>query len=355
MHDAVAALLDRRSTIDTPTWRSFWDQLSDGGLGRGDTVALLASLATQLPDHDTLRSLLASLDERRPAVTERFAGAVNIVGTGGGPPTFNVSTAAAIVAAAVGVPVVKTGSRAHASSCGSIDLLERLGVGLTKSYDQTGESLDRFGVAFAGYFVYPTELTLLAKSIVPASMKPFGRFLNALGPFLAAVPVSAQVTGVSDRGLLPALRRLADTVGDRTIWLCANDQGADELLGFAENVVHANDRVGAREHVLAPGQLTTAGGGIEDLRPAPGGSVVEHFCQVLAGEAGRVATETVCLNAAALAITGRHIATWTTAMAAALDAVRTGAALDLLERLRSQPRPRRGIVVSGLTKATVDG
>jgi anthranilate phosphoribosyltransferase len=354
MHDAVVALLDRSRSVDTPTWRSFWDQLHDGGLG-GDTVALLASLATQLPDHDTLRSLLASLDERRPAVTERFAGAVNIVGTGGGPATFNVSTAAALVAAAAGVRVVKTGSRAHASSCGSIDLLERLGVPLTKSHDETGESLDRFGVAFAGYFVYPTELTLLAKSIVPASMKPFGRFLNALGPFLAAVPVSAQVTGVSDHGLLPALRRLADTVVDRTIWLCANDQGADELLGFVENVVHTNERVGSREHVLAAGQLTTAGGSVEDLRPAPSGSIVEHFRQVLAGEAGDVATEAVCLNAAALAIAGRHSPAWSAAMAAAVDAVRSGDAFDLLERLRSQPRPRRGVVSPGLTKAGAGG
>lgn len=355
MHDAVVALLDRSRSVDTPTWRSFWDHLHDGGLGRGDTVALLASLATQLPDHDTLRSLLAALDERRPAVTERYAGAVNIVGTGGGPATFNVSTAAAFVAAAVGVRVVKTGSRAHASSCGSIDLLERLGVPLTKSYDETGESLERFGVAFAGYFVYPTELTLLAKSIVPASMKPFGRFLNALGPFMAAVPVSAQVTGVSNHALLPVLRRLADTVGDRTVWLCANDAGADELLGFTENVVHTNERVGAREHVLAAGQLTTAGGGIDDLRPAPAGSIVEHFRRVLAGEAGEVATEAVCLNAAALAIAGRHSATWSTAMAGALDAVRSGAALDLVERLRSQPRPRRGLVPSRLTGAGTGG
>jgi anthranilate phosphoribosyltransferase len=352
VHDAVVALLDRSRSVDTPTWRSFWDQLRDGGLGRGDTVALLASLATQLPDHDTLRGLLASLDERRPAVTERYAGAVNIVGTGGGPATFNVSTAAAFVAAAAGVQAVKTGSRAHASSCGSIDLLERLGVPLTKSYGETGESLDRFGVAFAGYFVYPTELTLLAKSIVPASMKPFGRFLNALGPFMAAVPVSAQVTGVSNHELLPALRRLADTVGDRTIWLCANDAGADELLGFTENVVHSNERVGAREHVLAPGQLTAPGGGIEDLRPAPAGSAVEHFLRVLAGTAGDVATEAVCLNAAALAIAGRHSETWSTAMAAALDAVRSGAALDLVERLRSQPRPRRSVV---LTRAGTGG
>src|SRR5919108_1917381 len=104
MHDAVVALLDRSRSVDTPAWRSFWDQLHDGGLGRGDTVALLASLATQLPDHETLRSLLASLDERRPAVstTERFAGAVNIVGTGGGPPPFHVSTPAAFVPPAGG-------------------------------------------------------------------------------------------------------------------------------------------------------------------------------------------------------------------------------------------------------------
>jgi anthranilate phosphoribosyltransferase len=342
MHDAVAALLARQP-VDAPTWGSFWDGLAERGLERGETVALLASLATTLPDQDSLAALLRSLDERRPAVPGRLGGAaggaaggaVNVVGTGGGPPTFNVSTAAAFVAAAAGVPVVKTGSRAYTGAFGSIDLLEALGVPLTGSYDQTADALDRFGVAFAGPFVYPRELALLARSIVPLGMRAFGRFLNALGPLLAAVPVSAQVTGVSNRSLLPTLRALAASVDDRTIWLCTNEHGADELLGFVENAVAVND---GTEHVLTPGRVAADTGDLDDLRPVPADRLVDHFLEVVSGNGG-VATETVCLNAAALAVAGQHATDWATAMAAAREAVRSGTARRLVDRLRAEPPP----------------
>ena len=344
MHDVLTKLLDQRSSIERETWRSFWDQLGDDGLDRAQAVALLASLATRLPDHETLRNMVASLDERRPDVTERWPGSVNIVGTGGGPKTFNISTASAFVAAAMGVRVVKTGSRAYASSCGSIDLLERLGVGLTSSYQHTSDTLDRFGIAFAGPFVYPTALAQLARTILPMSLRPFGRFLNALGPFLAELPVAAQVTGVSGHAPLPELRRLAAAIGDRTIWLCTNDLGADELLGFADNVIYAND--GADELRLRPGRLTSGAGTLEDLRPVEEpGSVVEHFLAVVSGAANDVATQTVCLNAAALAVASGHHDEWASAITAADQAVRSGAARDLLEGMRS--RRQRPVSLSG--------
>lgn len=335
MHDALTALLHQRSSVERETWRSLWDQLDDGGLDQGQAVALLASLATRLPDPETLRNLVASLHERRPTVTGRWPGSVNIVGTGGGPRTFNISTASAFVAAALGVRVVKTGSRAHASRYGSIDLLERLGVGLTSSYEHTGETLDRFGIAFAGRFVYPTALTQLARLLVPMSLRPFGRFLNAVGPFLAALPVTVQVTGVSAHAPLTELRQLAATISDRTIWLFTNDVGADELLGFADNVIYTGD--GADGVRLWPGRFTSSAGRLDDLRPveAPG-AVVEHFLEVVAGVANDAATQTVCLNAASLAVASGHIDDWPSAVTAAEDAVRSGAARRLLDRMRAQ-------------------
>jgi anthranilate phosphoribosyltransferase len=334
VHEAVGALLAGRG-VDRATWRSLWDELGNDGLGPGEATALLASLSTCLPGPETLAALVASLDERRPEPPYRFARAVNIVGTGGGPPTFNVSTAAAFTAAAIGVPVVKTGSRAYMSSVGSIDLLERLGVPLTKSHGQTAETLERVGVAFAGYFVYPRELPLLARRVMPLGLRPFGRFLNAVGPFLAALPVSAQVTGVSDRSLLPALRALATATTDRTVWLCTNGLGADELLGFADNVIEPNDGTG--EITLATAPLGLGAGSLDDVRPAPADGVVDHFLAVVSGEGGEAATHAVCLNAAAMAVAGGHADDWADAVAAARDALRGGAARELVERVRFRP------------------
>ncbi|MFD9725777.1 hypothetical protein [Streptomyces sp. NPDC059072] len=333
MHDALTGLLEQKAPVDRETWRSWWDQLGAGGLDKAEVLALLASLTSRLPDHQTLRHLLDSLAERRPAatVTTPWEGTVNVVGTGGGPKTFNISTASAFVAAAAGVKVVKTGSRAYTSSLGSVDLLERLGVRLTSSYAQTEDTLAAFGIAFAGPFVYPAQLTRLARTVAPTSMKPFGRFLNALGPFLADLPVTAQVTGVSAAAPIDTLRELAATTTTRRIWLTTNDTGADELLPFATNTIHG-DRSPTR--IIRPGELTPGDGSFGDLRPAadPAGAV-EHFLSVLSGAAGRVATRTVCLGAAALVVAAGARRDWPSAVSLAEEAIRSGAAHDLAQRL----------------------
>lgn len=353
MHAAVAALLDQRSGIEQETWRSFWDQLGTGDLDRGESVALLTSLATRLPDHDSLRTLLASLNERREPVTDSWPGSVNIVGTGGGPKTFNISTASAFVAAAMGVRVVKTGSRAYTSSVGSVDMLDRLGVTLTRSYRHTEDTLERYGIAFAGPFVYPSELTKLARSVMPMSLKPFGRFLNAFGPFLAALPVTAQVTGVSVHAPQAELRRLVSTLKDRKIWLVTNDSGADELLGFADNVVYTNDETTMIR--IWAGRFTSDDGTFEDLAPAKDlDGVVDHFLSVVSGQAGPVATETVCLNAAALAVVTGHIEDWETAVAAAHEAVRDGEARALVDKMRA-PAQRKLTLVTDPSKKVANG
>ncbi|MEU6479757.1 hypothetical protein ABZ858_23245 [Streptomyces sp. NPDC047017] len=339
MHEAVVSLIGR-APVELPVWRSFWDRLHCGGLLRGEAAALLASLSTEMPGRATLHALLESLDERRPPVPAgAFDGAVNIVGTGGGPATFNISTAAALVAAAMGVPVVKTGSRAYTSRVGSLDLLTRLGITPTTSFAQTRTVLEHCGIAFAGLFVYPREIALLARAAAPLDLRVLAPFVNALGPFLAGVPTGAQVTGVSRPRHLEGLGHAAAYASrtGRTVWLAVNDAGADELLGFCANTVHVHGRGGAGEFTLAPGPLGLGAGRLADLAVPAGG--VEHsaalFLDVLAGRGNAAAHQTVCLNAAALAVAGRLTGDWHRALAAADAALRDGAVLARLERLRS--------------------
>lgn len=354
MHEVPLALLTRDRPVEQQMWRSFWDQLHEGGLQRGETVALLASLSTRMPDQDALSGFLRSLDERRPPLAGLPDGTVNIVGTGGGPSTFNISTAAAFVAAAMGVRVAKTGSRAYTSSCGSYDLLELLGIPLTTSYEQTDAALDQHGIVFPGPFVYPGELMLLARSILPLDLRTLGRFINSAGPFLAALPVSCRIVGVSDRALLPSLRYVADSTADQRTWLCSNDLGVDELVSSVDNVIHTNDGTGEKTlRTDDPGSHP-----ITDLRPAGRKEeVVAQFLAVLSGEGGELATRTVCLNAAALAVAGGLIDDWADARAAAEDALRSGRALDLVNRLRTRPvRPGlRGGLRPGPARTAEEG
>ncbi|WP_342238494.1 hypothetical protein [Inquilinus sp. OTU3971] len=339
MSGLVRALIARDRPVPPAAWHDLWDRLQAGSVAPVEAASILSSLSTGLPDHATIVALLGSLAERRPGPKPVLpAGTVNIVGTGGGPATFNISTAAAFVAAAIGVRVVKTGSRAYSSRCGSIDLLERLQIPLAGSPAQLEDLLDRFGVAFAGGFVYPAELTLLARAVVPLEMKVVGRFFNVVGPFLADMPVAAQITGVSNPAVLPALKHLASRE-TRRIWLCRNDLGIDELVSFDINVITPNDASQMSVGPLRQGIAVT--GSPDDLAPAGDGTaVVDHFLGILSGEGPAAAIQTVSLNAAALALIAGNAVDWAEAIEMARLAIRDGHARALADTIRAFGRKR---------------
>jgi anthranilate phosphoribosyltransferase len=333
-HSLVAALVSRDRPISRREWDAFWDRLSSSPARRREAVAVLSSLSTRRPDADSVCALVDSLTARHDLLAARDA--VNIVGTGGGPRTVNVSTAAALVAAATGARVVKTGSRAFTSPLGSLDLLEKLRIPLATCEEDLDEQLERHGIAFAGGFVYPPELVTLAQLAAPLPMRTIGRCFNAIGPLLARIPLTAQVTGVADATLLPALRRVAVSRAFTTIWLCHNQLGVDELISFAPNVVWRSDS--ESELQLLPSRLGLAAGDLGALRPAadPAGAV-DQFTALLAGEGPPEARQTVCLNAAAIAISAGVADDWEDAVEAARAAIADGAPMALLERLRRRP------------------
>jgi anthranilate phosphoribosyltransferase len=332
--DALIALVQQNYPISQEMWQSFWDRLRNRTLRQGEAVALVASLSTRTPDATSVGALLASVRETDQQPPLGLPTTVNVVGTGGGPATFNLSTAAAFVAATIGARVIKTGSRAYTSRCGSIDLLERLGVPLTTSYAQTEAMVESFGIAFAGSFVYPKELRLLAKSILPFDMRALGRFFNLFGPFLAHVPVSAQLTGILDPALLPTFRNLAAR-SDRRFFICSNSIGVDELVSFDENAIHDS----ANDHDLRviPATLGLGAGSLDDLRPAAeGASIVNHFLGLLSGDGPPAAIESILLNAAALAIVCEVADEWPQALRSARQSMERGLPRYLIEQICEQ-------------------
>lgn len=345
MHHVVHALIAGDAPVTVPMWHALWDALADAAsaaAGR-DAVALLEAMRDRQPDHDTAVALVRSLAERRPHPPPQEA--VNIVGSGGGPATFNISTLAALVAAACGVRVVKSGSRGYTSRYGSIDALALLGVPLAGCDAEVADALERFGIAFAGPFVHPPELARLARQIFPRDWRTLATFVNALGPFLAAVPATAQVTGVADRRLLALYERLAADRRGLRLWMCCNDAGVDELVSFEQNVVRRDD--GSRLR-LDPSRLGAAGGSVADLRPAAGADgLVHQLTALLAGAGPAAAIDSICLNAAWMVVAGEATATWEQAVAAARGAIRGGAALTLLERLRRDGAARAPAVRAG--------
>ena len=304
---------------------------------------MLASLTTRMPDGTSVSTLLSSLKERNPRPDPPPRRTVNIVGTGGGPSTFNLSTASAFVAAAMGARVIKTGSRAYASRTGSVDLLDRLGIRQTSSYEQTEEMLDTFGMACAGPFVYPKELRMLARQILPFDMKTVGRFFNLIGPFLAAVPVSLQITGVSDHSVLPTFRGLVSEDPSKDYWVVWNDVGVDELMSVVD--CHVYDSARGEEFVIRPSELGLSDRPFDDLLPvADLEQTVDHFLGLIGGDGPPGAIESIKLNAAALAINCEVAPDWAHGPGAGRrhDERRRSRAADRADA-RARPGSRQGM------------
>ena len=332
--ELLADLVSQKYPIAEEAWGDFWDRLREKELEDGEALAVTCSLTTRTPDGASVATLLESLRARNPRPDPPTRPTVNIVGTGGGPSTFNLSTASAFVGAAVGARVIKTGSRAYASKTGSVDLLDRLGIRQTTSYEQTEEMLETYGMACAGPFVYPKELRLLARNLLPFGMKQMGRFFNLIGPFLGAIPVTTQITGVSDHSVLPTFRDLAAEDPTRRYWITWNDIGADELLSISDSSVYDSEK--REEFTLSPTEIGLAGGSFDELLPVENvDDTVDHFMALIGGEGPRAAIESIKLNAAALAINGGAASDWADGLAKAGDAMKAGEPASLIERLRS--------------------
>jgi anthranilate phosphoribosyltransferase len=330
----LEALVTQRYPIPVAVWDDFWDRLESKTLQPGEALAVVTSLTSRLPDGESVSELLSSLRARNPQPAPPARPTVNIVGTGGGPSTFNLSTASAFVAAAMGARVIKTGSRAYASRTGSVDLLDRLGIRLTSSYEQSEEMLERFGIACAGPFVYPKELALLARSILPFGMKTVGRFFNVIGPFLAAIPVTTQITGVSDHSVLPTFRQLVAGDPSKRYWLTSNALGVDELLSIVPSDVY--DSGDDKEFTLDPGELGLSAASFDDLLPvADLDDTVGNFLELIGGDGPVGAIESIRLNAAALAINGGVADEWPAALQLAADVMSSGEPARRIEQLRA--------------------
>jgi anthranilate phosphoribosyltransferase len=335
----VTELLERRCAVPPVEWGRFFDLLAARRLPRSEVAATLSAFCAHPPDPTLVAGLTMALRERQGPQTERISEVVNIVGTGGGPATFNISTAAAITAAAAGIKVVKSGSRAFTSRHGSQDLLDRLGVETSPIGPATRATLERIGVVFARADVYPAEFVQLARAMLPGGIRAYGRFFNLVGPFVADVPATRQLTGVSDRDALGAAIEIARSSG-RLTWLVTNDVGADELIPFAQNTIHvvSGNQPGSicRSVSVGPEDFPTdaSTGSLGALAPVDDiGDAAADFCDVLEGISDPSRTAVVAANAAALSLLAEDASTWADAYKAAVATLRNGDARNLLRKL----------------------
>jgi len=285
---------------------------------KGETVPELVGLAR------TMRGLAA------PVATKRHD-LVDTCGTGGGPSTFNISTTAAFVAAGAGCAIAKHGNRSNTSKCGSADLLEALGVNVEIEPDQVGRCIDEIGF---GFMFAPKHHAAMAH-VVPAR-KALGvrTIFNFLGPLTNPAGANRQLLGVADRHYQETIAEALVTLGSVRALVVSAEDGLDELsLSSRSRVIEVADGRTA-EWFVEPGQFGLAP---VDLASVAGGTPEENAAvsrAVLAGEPGP-ARDLVLLNAAAAIYVGGLASDLEQGIAKATEAIDSGAAADVLERLKA--------------------
>jgi anthranilate phosphoribosyltransferase len=283
---------------------------------KGETVPELVGLAR------TMRSLAA------PVTTSR-GDLVDTAGTGGGPSTFNVSTTAALVAAAAGCAVAKHGNRSYTSRSGSADLLEALGVKIELDPEQVGRCIDEVGF---GFMFAPRHHKAMAH-VVPVRKALGARTIfNFLGALTNPAGAPRQLLGVSDRHYQETIAEALVGLGSVRAMVVSADDGVDEISISARTRVIEVDDGRTAESFVEPGDFGFAE---DEPEYVAGGTPEENAatCRaVLGGEAGP-RRHLVLLNAGAAIYVGGQAESLAEGVEKAAAAVDSGAACELLDRL----------------------
>ena len=293
--------------------------------GRGETAAEIAGFAQAMRDAATMLPLTAA----------EQAELVDTCGTGGDSSgSFNISTAAALVAAAAGAKVATHGNRAITSKCGSADVLEAMGIPTALAPEAAADALREHGFCF---LLAPAHHPAM-KAVMPVRRAIGVRtVLHVLGPLLNPAGARRQVMGVYSARLVPLVAEAMTMLGVQHALVVHGDNGLDELAlsGPSEvaEVRAAADAPHIRLHSVTPEEFGLRRAPLRALEGGDAAANAAILAAVFAGETGP-RRDVVLLNAAAVLLTAGLASEIREGIAIAAQAIDSGAVSRLVDGLQ---------------------
>lgn len=306
-----------------------FDTILSGDVTQAQIGAFLMGLRVRGETVDEITGAVASLRKRMARVAAP-PGAIDIVGTGGdGQGTYNISTLAAVIVAACGVPVAKHGNRAASSRSGASDVLGALGVGVGLAPDHVGRCIRETGLGF-----------MMAQAHHPAMRHVGGArselgtrtIFNMLGPLSNPAGVRRQLLGVFAPQWLEPLAEVLRNLGSERVWVMHGSDGLDELTVTGPSQVVAVEDGAIRSFTITPEDAGLTRSGAAALRGGDPAANAMALRAVLDG-ARNPYRDIAVLNAAAALVIADAAGDLRAGAALAAGALDDGRARTTLDRL----------------------
>lgn len=234
---------------------------------------------------------------------EAPSGHIDTCGTGGdGIGTYNISTAAALVAAAAGAPVAKHGNRSVSSKSGSADVLMSLGANLEMSKAANEESLRRFGFAFMFAPAHHKAMRHVAPARASLQLRTI---FNLLGPLANPAQARRQILGVFDKKWLRPMAEVLKKLGSEHVWVVYGSDGLDEITTTGVTHVAELKDGSISEFDIKPGDVGLTVSNIEELKGGDANVNAQAIRDLLAGKASAYRDIVLMNTAAALVVAGK--------------------------------------------------
>jgi anthranilate phosphoribosyltransferase len=326
----VLARLAAKKDLSFDEMSSVIDRIMRGDVPEAQTALLLTSLRAKGESTAEIAGAAAAMRKHMTPIRSRHTVLIDTCGTGGdGSRTFNISTAAALVTAASGVPVAKHGNRAMSSRSGSADALAALGVNVAAPVPVVERTLDTLGICFCF-----APLLHAATARVGEVRKKLGfpTIFNLLGPLTNPAGAPFQLLGVAKPEYCNVLAEALALLGTRRAVVVSGEGPLDEvtIAGDTEATVASDGML--RQFNWTPAEFGLERQSLDSLVVDGPEASAAMIRRVLAGEAGPARDIVVANAAAALWAAGRHDAV-KAAAEAAQEAIDSGAAANLLQRL----------------------
>ncbi len=330
--DILSRLLDGKDLSSTEM-TTLIGAMMDGEVSESAAAGILIALRAKGETASEVASAARAMRQRVVEVPiEARDRAIDTCGTGGdGADTINISTAAALVAAAAGVPVAKHGNRSVSSRCGSADVLEALGVNLDLDGPSLGSICDEVGISF----LFAPRLHPAMKAVMPVRRALGVRTVfNMLGPLTNPAGVGRQVIGVWGREIQDVMAEALAELGAEHALVVHSDDGLDEMSVFAPTrVVEIREGQVTGVESVDPVKLGVKADAPESLQGGDVAFNAKRLREVLGGKERSAATESVALNTAAALVVGGVVDDLADGLQQARQVIASGDALRKLERL----------------------